>query len=116
MGNYRSINEKYKKNVAKFLISKRKEMKMSQYDISEKLGVSQGVISRTEKEETFLDLSTLISLSELFDSSLDDVIGFKKNNDKDEERLFYIKYGDINKLSEDDKSILNVIIKRMIKK
>ena len=59
----------------KNLTTLRKEMKLSQFDLSEKLGVSQQTISKYEKGAREPDNRTLIELSKIFDCSVDYLLG-----------------------------------------
>ncbi len=53
----------------------RKEKHMSQMQLALKLGVSQNTVSRYETEERQADYQTLIAIADLFDVTVDYLIG-----------------------------------------
>ena len=59
------------------LINLRKEMKVSQAKIADKLGVAQQCVSRWEKDLSEPTLNNLIGLADFFGVSLDYLVGRK---------------------------------------
>lgn len=53
----------------------RKQKKLTQSDLANKLGVSRSVVAKWENETVLPDLEALISLSQLFQVSLDHLVG-----------------------------------------
>ena len=60
------------------LASIRKEHHMTQNDVAEKLHVSPQAVSKWENDITSPDIPTLITLSEIYHMSLDEMTGKKK--------------------------------------
>ncbi|MGI2264988.1 helix-turn-helix transcriptional regulator, partial [Staphylococcus cohnii] len=52
----------------------RKEKKLSQEDLAEKIHVTRHTISNWERNKNIPDLNSLILLSEIFNTSLDDLV------------------------------------------
>lgn len=65
-----SVHENLKK--------RRKELGLTQYDVSRKLGISRQAISKWENEDSYPDIDNLILLSKLYGVSVDDLL--KGNN------------------------------------
>lgn len=63
----------------------RKQQKMSQEELGQKLLVSRQTISLWEKDQTVPTIENLIRLSEIFGVSVDDILGF--NNEKQKEEV-----------------------------
>ena len=59
----------------KNLVKLRKEAGMSQFELAEKLGVSQQTVSKYEKGTREPDNATLVKLSEIFNCSIDYLLG-----------------------------------------
>ena len=57
------------------LASLRKEKGYSQEELAEKLGVSRQAVSKWENGEASPDTANLIALAELYDISLDELVG-----------------------------------------
>ena len=96
----------------------RKEKNMSQIALSLKLNVSQKMISAYENDKSEPGIATLIKLAEIFDTSVDYLIGYT-NIRKPIDRIYENKSADIEndlineikKLSPDKQRIaLGIII------
>lgn len=61
----------------------RKEKGLSQEKVSEKLEVSRQAISKWELDEAMPDTDNLIKLSNLFDISLDELVGKEKDSNSE---------------------------------
>jgi transcriptional regulator with XRE-family HTH domain len=59
----------------------RKKMDMTQEDVSEILGVSPQSVSKWERGDTYPDITLLPSLANLYNTSIDALIGMEKIND-----------------------------------
>ena len=62
----------------------RKQFKMSQEELGQKLLVSRQTISLWEKDQTVPTIENLIRLREIFGVSVDDILGFESGKQKDE--------------------------------
>lgn len=62
----------------------RKQLKMSQEELGQKLLVSRQTISLWEKDQTVPTIENLIRLREIFGVSIDDILGFDNAKQKDE--------------------------------
>lgn len=67
-------------NMIKFL---REEFKMTQQELADKLGGAKSSVAMYENEERKPSLEILIKLSEIFDCSIDYILG--KNNNRNNE-------------------------------
>jgi len=61
-------------NLGERISSLRKEMNLSQEALSEKVGVSRQAISKWERNEATPDIYNLVTLSEIFQVTLDDLV------------------------------------------
>ena len=66
------------KNFSKRLINLRRENRLSQRDIAAKLGISQPSYTRYEKGTAEPTIANLIILADIFDVSLDYLLGRKE--------------------------------------
>ncbi|MBQ3375210.1 MAG: helix-turn-helix transcriptional regulator [Erysipelotrichaceae bacterium] len=57
----------------------RKEHNMTQNDIADRLNISAQAVSKWENDITMPDIDTLVKLSDIFDMSLDELVGKQKN-------------------------------------
>jgi len=57
-----------------YLAAKRKALNLKQSDIAKKLNLTRQCISKYETGECFPDISIIISLAEIFEVSLDELI------------------------------------------
>jgi transcriptional regulator with XRE-family HTH domain len=60
--------------IADKLVKLRREKRMSQEDVAERLGVSRQAVSRWERAESSPDMDNLVELSKLYGISLDDLL------------------------------------------
>ena len=56
----------------------RRQHNMTQYDIADRLNVTAQAVSKWENDLTSPDIDTLIALSDIFDISVDELLGKKK--------------------------------------
>ena len=57
----------------------RKEHNMTQNDIADRLNISAQAVSKWENDMTMPDIDTLVKLSDIFDMSLDELVGKQKS-------------------------------------
>lgn len=62
----------------------RKEKKLSQEELAEKLGVSRQAVAKWEKNETVPDLTNCIAMADLYDVSIDTMVRTVKDECKRE--------------------------------
>lgn len=85
------------------LIKLRKEAGLSQEELSAKLGVTQQTISKYERGIREPDLATLLKLSELFNCSIDYIIGKTNKN--------IIEVDSIEKVNKLSDEIIQLLLK-----
>ena len=85
------------KKIAEFIKKKRKEKKMTQSELSEKLYVTEKAISRWETGRGTPDVSLLLPLSEILNVSVSDILNGEEKNVKQEDVKDIIKYIEINR-------------------
>ena len=56
----------------------RRERNMTQYDIADRLNITAQAVSKWENDLTSPDIDTLIALSDIFDISVDELLGKEK--------------------------------------
>ena len=80
----------------------RVSMKLTQRDVAEKIGFNQTVVGKYERNELEPNIATLKKLSELFECSVDYIIGHS-----DDFGNITIKESSISALSADEQLLLN---------
>lgn len=65
-------------NMGKYLITQRKKQKLSQEKMAEKLGISRQTLSNYENNITTPDLKDAKKICDIFDISLDELVGNEK--------------------------------------
>ena len=81
-------------NLSSKLLELRKENKLSQEALGEKIGVSRQTVSKWERGEKSPDAEQLIALSKLYGISLDELVSGEKKKNKKAELL----YPDMNRV------------------
>ena len=75
-----------KKNTMGMMIaSKRKELRMTQLDLAEKMGVTDKAVSKWERDLSCPDVNSIPKLAEIFGMSVDDLLQIKKETVSAEE-------------------------------
>jgi len=93
---------------------------MSQFELAEKLGVSQQTISKYEKGLREPDNATLVKLSEIFNCSIDYLLGRtdvrNSNNNTDEDFPDDVKVlmRSVSKLTDKQKEIVKRLVQEFI--
>lgn len=75
--------------IAKMITKRRKERKMTQEDLANYLGVSKAAISKWETGQSYPDLALLPIIASYFNMSVDELIGYEPQMDKNEIRSLY---------------------------
>lgn len=71
------------KKIGRFISEKRKEKKLTQEQLAEKLGVSINAVSKWERGLCLMDMSLLKPLSEILDVNINEILSGEKIDDKD---------------------------------
>ncbi|MFO7316983.1 MAG: helix-turn-helix domain-containing protein [Bacilli bacterium] len=75
----------------KIFANRRKELKLTQAQIAEYIGVSRAAVSKWEKGQSYPDITLLPKLAKLFHLSIDELLGYNSQMTKDEIRQTYIR-------------------------
>ena len=75
------------KKIGSFLRELRKEQRITQEDLAEKLNVSSGTISRWETGSNMPDISLLIEIADFFDVSIPEIINGERKSEKMDEEV-----------------------------
>ena len=65
------------KRVGEFIKQKRKEKKLTQKELAEKLSITDRAISKWERNEAKPDIDKLIAISKLFNVSIDYLLSYE---------------------------------------
>lgn len=95
----------------------RKRIKLTQEDVSKKLGIPRSTYSNYELGAREPDLETISALAQLFNVSVDWLSGNNKKVDvtNEEDKINAEILNELKKISEDDKEYLLGLLKRMRK-
>ena len=63
-------------NISSFIRQKRKDLRFTQDELANKLGVSKATISKWELAQCYPDITMLPNIAELFGSSIDELLGY----------------------------------------
>lgn len=66
------------KEIAKIIRSKRENAGMTQRELADKINVTQSIVSRYESGKQFPPRPTLVKLADVFNCSLDELIGRRR--------------------------------------
>lgn len=83
-----SLNEL---NIAKTLVSKRKEKGITQEDLATYIGVSKASVSKWETGQSYPDITFLPQLASYFDISVDELINYQPQMIKEDIRKLYLR-------------------------
>ena len=97
--------------IGKFIAAKRKEQKLTQVQLAEKLGITDRAVSKWETGKSLPDASIMLELCELLKITVNDllsgeVVSMKNYNEKAEKNLIEM----IRQKEEADKRLLNMEI------
>ena len=76
-------------NIAKVLVSKRKEKGITQDELANYIGVSKASVSKWETEQSYPDVTFLPPLAAYFNISIDDLMDYKPQMSKEDIRKLY---------------------------
>lgn len=76
-------------NVGKMIILKRKEKKITQEELAKYMGVSKAAISKWETGQSYPDITLLPILASYFNISIDELMGYEPQMDKEEIKKLY---------------------------
>lgn len=76
-------------NIAKVLIAKRREKGITQDDLAEYIGVSKASVSKWETGQSYPDITFLPQLAAYFSISIDDLMGYVPQMEKEDIRKLY---------------------------
>ena len=110
MNNFDAIN--YKK-MGKFIAELRKEKKMTQEELAQKIPIGRQAVSKWERGISIPDASTLIILSKIFGVTINDILNGEiiKNDDKEKNNDVLLSlYDDRNKSKKKLKYLFVVIL------
>ena len=82
------------KEIGKKIRDLRKEKKLTQEELSEKLGVSAQAVSKWEKEISLPDISVLLPLCELLGVGVDSLLGGNRKNELEEKFQQALRLGE----------------------
>ena len=99
--------------IAKKLIELRSAVGWSQSELARKCRVSSAAISQIEKGNRVPMLWLLRRLALAFNISLLELIGDAESLTPTEVSLFYLKFGALSRLSEQDQSLMLTLIDRL---
>lgn len=77
-----------KKTLGMMIASLRKEKRMTQIELAEKMGVTDKAVSKWERNLACLDVSTLPKLAEVFDISVDELMQCKAESQNEKKKDF----------------------------
>ena len=90
-------------NIARAVITKRKEMGITQEELAGYIGVSSGAVSKWETEQSYPDILLLPRLAAYFNISLDELMGYEPQMAKgDIGKLYCRLYEDLSEKAFDD--------------
>ena len=77
-----------KKSLGMMIASLRKEKRMTQIELAEKMGVTDKAVSKWERDLACPDVSTLPKLAEVFDISVDELMQCKAESQNEKKKDF----------------------------
>lgn len=78
-------------NIARAIISKRREKGLTQDDLASYIGVSKASVSKWETGQSYPDITFLPQLAAFFNISIDELMGYEPQMDKEDIRKLYLK-------------------------
>lgn len=83
------MNDMKELHIGKILAKNRRERGITQDELAEFLGVSKAAVSKWETETSYPDIQLLPGLASYFDISIDELIGYEPQMDRDGIRKMY---------------------------
>jgi transcriptional regulator with XRE-family HTH domain len=78
-------------NIARAIVSKRKEKGVTQNELANYIGVSKASVSKWETEQSYPDITFLPQLATYFNISIDELMGYEPQMTKKDIRNLYLK-------------------------
>lgn len=78
-------------NIARAIISKRRENGLTQDDLASYIGVSKASVSKWETAQSYPDITFLPQLAAFFNISIDELMGYEPQMGKEDIRKLYLK-------------------------
>ena len=92
----------------KALSTLRKNTDMTQNEVADKLNLSRQAISKYERGESFPDISVLVMIAELFDLTLDQLIGYGEPTKGESAIIKNVAKGNADVLAENIADVVNL--------
>ncbi len=92
----------------KALSTLRKEADMTQNEVADKLNLSRQAVSKYERGESFPDISVLVMISELFNLTLDELIGYGSPTEGESAILKNVAKGNTDVVAENISDVVNL--------
>lgn len=78
-------------NIARTIINKRKEKGLTQDELASYIGVSKAAVSKWEIGQSYPDITLLPQISNFFNISIDELIGYEPQMSKEDIRKLYLR-------------------------
>ena len=90
-------------NLGRILIENRHKRGITQEELATHIGVSKGAVSKWETNSSLPDISLLPQLASYFDITIDELIGYEPQMEKEEIKKLYLRLSkDFSVLPFDD--------------
>ena len=90
-------------NLGRILIENRHKRGITQEELAAHIGVSKGAVSKWETNSSLPDISLLPQLASYFDITIDELIGYEPQMEKEEIKKLYLRLSkDFSVLPFDD--------------
>ena len=97
------------KKIGEFILKLRKEQKLTQDELAEKIPISRQAVSKWERGITIPDSATLLKLSEIFNVSINEILCGQKLNLKNKKEINNLSLNLYNKIIK-NKKIIRLLI------
>lgn len=78
-------------NLGRILIENRHKRGITQEELATHIGVSKGAVSKWETNSSLPDISLLPQLASYFDITIDELIGYEPQMEKEEIKKLYLR-------------------------
>lgn len=92
----------------------RKNKKLSQEELAEKCNVSRQAITKWETEDSIPTLEKLIRLADIFDISLDELVGRSEENNSYEKLVELVKRVAVDDIPTNENDDISAIVSRYL--
>jgi transcriptional regulator with XRE-family HTH domain len=76
-------------NIAKVILTKRKEMGVTQEELADYIGISKASVSKWETDQSYPDITFLPQLATYFNISIDELMGYSSQMTREEIKQLY---------------------------